>query len=137
MSNKLQANTPTIQRVDQSPTSEGEVSMQRVAASPPIKTTTNPTAQVSLQAKPCTYQRKTRNNRPGSLPPHHKPSFYGTSTAKTLCVHQSHNHIQTLHHQQRTQLSDNSYGAFACDITGGCQPPNQQSVHRRQRHVAP
>ena len=75
--NKLQANTPTIQRVDQSPTSEGEVSMQRVAASPPIKTTTNPTAQVSLQAKPCTYQRKTRNNRPGSLPPIINPVFMG------------------------------------------------------------
>ena len=67
--NKMQANTPTIQRVDQYPTSEGEASMQRVVAAPPIKTTTNPTSLVTLQAKPRTHQLKTRNNTPGALPP--------------------------------------------------------------------
>ena len=111
--------------------------MYRVAAAPPITTTTNPTSQLTLQAKPCTHQRKTRNNTPGSLPPRHKPSCYGTSTANTLRVNQSHNHLRTLHHWQRTQLSENSHGAFACDITGGYRPPNQQSVHRRKWHVSP
>ena len=49
-------------------TSEGEPPVQRVAAAPPITTSTNPTAPRTLQEKPRSHQRKTRNNTPGAVP---------------------------------------------------------------------
>ena len=57
-----------LQRVSKSPTSEGEPPVQRVAASPPITTSTNPTAPRTLQEKPRSHQQKKRNNTPGAVP---------------------------------------------------------------------
>ena len=57
-----------LQRVSNSPTSEGEPPVQRVAASPPVTTPTNPTAPHTLQEKPRSHQQKTRNNTPGMVP---------------------------------------------------------------------
>ena len=58
-----------LQRVASTPTSEGGTAIQRVAAAPPITTTTNPTAPRTIQGKPRTHQRTTRNNTPGAVPP--------------------------------------------------------------------
>ena len=57
-----------LQRVGISPTPEGEPSVQRAAAAPPITTSQNPTAPRTLHEKPRSHQRKTRNNIPGAVP---------------------------------------------------------------------
>ena len=60
---------PPLQRVDISPTSEGEQSILRVGATPPVTTSTNPTALRILREKPRTHQQQPRNNTPGATPP--------------------------------------------------------------------
>ena len=61
--------TAQLQRVSETPTSEGERSNQRVAEAPLKTTTTNPTAPRTLQEKHRTHLRLTRNNKPGTVPP--------------------------------------------------------------------
>ena len=60
-----ETNTPEIAQI------------QRVIQSPPITTSTNPTAKAILQTKKQTHLRITQNNKPGAvplIPVHEKPT---------------------------------------------------------------
>ena len=62
------------QRVDVPATSEGDPRGQRVGPSPPVTTTTNPTAPAVVQIAPRTHQRNTRHNTPGITTPIERPA---------------------------------------------------------------
>ena len=66
---KLATNTnELIQRVNQAPTLEGKVTIQRVSTSPLVTTSANPTAPATHKATPRTHMQRTRNNTPGAVP---------------------------------------------------------------------